>query len=170
MDRLGRFGSKFDADNAKSKRKYTHPMKQGIFEKEIFIKSDVASVIRVISNYDQHHKIHPLIEKVERAEQSPPGVQRFLITDRLRWGPLKFRVKYQADIVSVAGDTVHTEAYQSPNTYVTNISKVTPAQGGVILHETITMRAPALLFGYAFEQAQTAHEELLNRIKAFVEG
>jgi len=145
-------------------------MRQGTFEKQIFIKSDVSSVIGVISNYDQHHEIHPLIEKVERAGQSPPGVQRFFITDRLQWGPFKFRIKYQADIISVTGDTVHTQAYQSPNTYVTNISKVTPAQGGVILHETITMRAPALLFGYAFKQAQTAHEEMLKRIKAFLEG
>ncbi len=144
-------------------------MKQGIFEKEIFIKSDVASVIRVISNYDQHHKIHPLIEKVERAKQSPPGVQRFFITDRLQWGLFKFRIKYQADIISVTEDTIHTEAYQSPSTYVTNISKAAPAQGGVILHETITMRVPTLLFGYAFKQAQTAHEEMLKRIKAFLE-
>lgn len=145
-------------------------MKQGIFEKKIFIKSDVTSVIRVISNYDQHHKIHPLIEKAERADQSPAGVQRFFITDRLKWGPFKFRIKYQADIISVTADTVHTQAYQSPNTHVKNISRVTPAQGGVILQETITMRAPNLLFGYAFKQAQAAHEELLKRIKAFVES
>ncbi len=67
-------------------------------------------------------------------------------------------------------DTVHTEAYQSPNTFVENITKVTPAQNGVTLHETITLKAPDLLFNYAFGQAQTAHEEMLKRIRNFVEN
>jgi hypothetical protein len=144
-------------------------MKQGTFEKEIFIHATVPAVIAVISNYSQHDRIHPLIEKVERAQVSPPGVERFLITDNLQWGPFKFKIKYQADILSVTQDTVHTEAYQSPNTRVTNISTVKPSGDGVILHETITMRAPTLLFGYAFRQAQMAHEELLKHIKDFVE-
>jgi hypothetical protein len=144
-------------------------MKQGTFEKQIFIHANVPAVIAVISNYSLHDRIHPLIEKVERAENSPEGVERFFITDNLQWGPFKFRIKYQADIVSVTRDTVHTEAFQSPNTQVVNISKVTPSADGVILHETITMKAPDLLFSYAFKQAQAAHEELLKRIKEFVE-
>jgi hypothetical protein len=144
-------------------------MKQGTFEKQIFIRSDIPDVIAVISNYSLHDSIHPLIEKVERADNPPAGVERYFITDKLQWGPFKFRIKYQADIVSVTHDTVHTEAFQSPNTHVTNISKVTSSADGVILHETITMKAPDLLFDYAFKQAQAAHEELLKRIKDFVE-
>jgi hypothetical protein len=145
-------------------------MQQGTFEKEIYIHATVPAVIGVISNYSQHDMIHPLIEKVERGQVSPPGVERFFITDNLQWGPFKFKIKYQADIISVTQDTVHTEAQQSPNTQVTNVSKVTPSGEGVILHETITMKAPDLLFGYAFKQAQAAHEELLKRIRDFVES
>jgi hypothetical protein len=145
-------------------------MKQGIFEKEIHIQSDAATVIHLIADYSQHHKIHPLIEKVERAKEEPAGVRRYLITDRLEWGPFKFKIKYRADIIAVTEDTVHTEAYQSPRTFITNVTKVTPAGNGVRLHETITMRAPGLLFGYAFKQAQSAHEEMLKHIKAFVES
>ncbi len=145
-------------------------MKQGTFEKQIFIQSDVATVVEVVANYNQHHKIHPLIVNVEQAQNAPAGVQRFFITDQLQWGPFKFKIKYQADIVSVTADTIHTEAFQSPGTYITNITKVTPSQDGVILHETITLKAPDLLFGYAFQQAQTAHEEMLKRIKGFVES
>ena len=148
---------------------YNRLMKQGTFEKQIFIQSDVATVVGVVANYNQHHKIHPLIENVEQAQDAPAGIQRFIITDRLQWGPFKFKIKYRADIISVTEDTVHTEAYQSPNTFVENITKVTPAQNGVTLHETITLKAPDLLFGYAFGQAQTAHEEMLKRIKNFVE-
>ncbi len=124
----------------------------------------------VVANYNQHHKIHPLIVKVEQAQDAPAGVQRFFITDQLQWGPFKFKIKYRADIISVTQDTVHTEAFQSPGTYVTNITKVTPAQTGVTLHETITLKTPNLLFGYAFQQAQTAHEEMLKRIKRFIEA
>lgn len=144
-------------------------MKQGVFEKEIFIQSDAKTVVDLIADYSQHHKIHPLIEKVERAAEEPDGVRRYFITDNLQWGPFKFKIKYQADIISVTDDTVHTEAYQSPNTTITNITKIRPAQNGVILHETITLKAPDLLFGYAFGQAQIAHEEMLKRIKTFIE-
>lgn len=144
-------------------------MKQGTFEKEIFIRSDAATVIHAVADYSNHHKIHPLILKVERATDAPEGVRRYFITDSLQWGPFKFKIKYQADIIAVTEDTVHTEAYQSPNTHVTNVTKVTPKDDGVRLHETITMRAPDLLFGYAFKQAENAHEEMLKRIKDFVE-
>ena len=145
-------------------------MKQGTFEKEIFIRSDPATVINVIADYSNHHKIHPLIIKVERAKDEPDGVRRYFITDSLVWGPFKFKIKYRADIIAVTDDTVHTEAFQSPSTHVTNITKVTPKENGVRLHETITMKAPDLLFSYAFNQAAFAHEEMLKRIKAFVEG
>ena len=145
-------------------------MKQGTFEKEIFIQSDVETVIDVIADYSQHHKIHPLIIKVDSASEAPEGVKRYFITDSLQWGPFKFKIKYQADIISVTKDTVHTEAYQSPNTYVTNVTKITPKDDGVRLHETITMKAPDLLFGYAFKQAESAHDEMLKRIKTFVES
>jgi len=144
-------------------------MKQGTFEKQIFIQSDAKTVINVIADYSNHHKIHPLIIKVERAKEEPAGVRRYFITDSLQWGPFKFKIKYQADIISITEDTVHTEAYQSPNTFITNVTKVTRKDDGVILHETITMKSPDMLFGYAFKQAETAHEEMLKRIKKFVE-
>jgi hypothetical protein len=144
-------------------------MKQGSFEKEIFIQADPKTVVDLIADYSQHHKIHPLIEKVERAAEEPAGVRRYFITDNLQWGPFKFRIKYQADILSVTEDTVHTQAFQSPNTTVTNLTKIRPVQNGVILHETITMQAPNLLFAYAFQQAQNAHGEMLKRIKSFIE-
>ena len=144
-------------------------MKQGTFEKEIFIQSDAPTVINVIADYSNHHKIHPLIIKVERAKDEPANIRRYFITDSLQWGPFKFKIKYQADIIAVTGDTVHTEAFQSPGTTVTNVTKVTPKDNGVILHETITMKAPDMLFGYAFSQAKAAHAEMLERIKKFVE-
>ena len=145
-------------------------MKQGTFEKDIFIKSDPAPVINAIADYSNHHEIHPLIIKVERDQSAPDGIKRYFITDSLQWGPFKFKTTYRADIIKVTEDTVHTKAYPSLNTSVTNITTVTPKNDGVVLHETITVSTPDIFFGYVFKQAQTAHEEMLKRIKTFVEG
>jgi len=145
-------------------------MKQGTFEKEIFIQSDAKTVINVIADYSQHHKIHPLIIKVERAKDEPAGVRRYFITDSLQWGPFKFKTKYQADVIAVTGDIVHTEAYPSLKTSVTNLTRITPKDNGVVLHETITISTPNIFFSYVFKQAETAHDEMLKRIKKFVEG
>lgn len=144
-------------------------MKQGTFEKQVFIQAEAKKVMAIVSEFSQHHKVHPLIVNVEFAE-APAGVlQRYWITDQLKWGPFKFKIKYRADILSITMDTVHTEAYQSPGTYVDNVTTVRPAQDGVILHETVTLKAPDILFGYAFHQAETAHGEMLERIKVFAE-
>jgi len=145
-------------------------MKQGTFEKEIFIQSDARTVIDILADYGQHHKIHPLIVKVERAREQPAGVKRYFITDRLQWGPFNFKIKYQADIIAVTGDTIHTEAYPSLSTAVTNVTRIMPKEHGVVLHETITIKAPNILFNYIFKQAETAHEEMLQRIKNFMES
>jgi hypothetical protein len=146
-------------------------MKQGSFNKEIFIKSDIATVHKVVSEFSEHHKVHPLIVKVERATDMPEGVvRRYFITDSLLWGPFKFKIRYRADILSITSDSVHTEAYQSPGTYVDNLTKVIPHQDGVLLQETVTIKAPNPLFGYTFQQADIAHTEMLKRIKTFVEN
>ena len=145
-------------------------MKQGTFEKEIFIKSEVKTAIDLISDYSQHHNVHPLIVKVEQADNAPGVMRRYFITDSLQWGPFKFKIKYRADIIAVTEDTVHTQAFQSPNTFVENITKVVPAEGGITLHETITLKAPNRLFNYAFQQAQDAHGEMLQRIKRNLEA
>lgn len=145
-------------------------MKQGTFEKELFIQSDARTVMDVLADYSQHHKIHPLIVKVERAKNEPSGVKRYFITDGLQWGPFKFKIKYQADIIAVTGDTIHTEAHPSLGTSVTNVTRITPKENGVTLHETITISAPNILFDYIFKQAEAAHTEMLQRIKKFVEN
>ena len=145
-------------------------MKQDTFEKQIHIRSDVKTVLAAVSEFSQHHKIHPLIVKVEQAEVPEGVLRRYFITDQLQWGPLKFKIKYRADILSLTENEVHTEAYQSPNTFVDNITSVTPAEDGVLLKEKVTLKAPSLLFDYAFKQAEAAHGEMLLRLKKFIEA
>jgi hypothetical protein len=145
-------------------------MKQGSFEKEIFIRSDAQTVISVIADYSNHHKIHPLIVKVERAKHEPEGIHRYFITDIVKWGPFNLKIKYRADIISITATTIHTEAHPSYGVTITNVTKLTPKEDGVLLQETITVRAPGLLYGKTFTEAQAAHTEMLQRIKQFVEN
>lgn len=144
-------------------------MKQGTFEKQIFIQSDIKTVINAIADYSNHHKIHPLIVRVERAKDEPAGVRRYFITDIVTWGPFKLKIRYRADIISITDNSIHTEAHPSYGVTITNLTKVTPHEQGVILHETITINAPIILFGKTFTEAQAAHEEMLKRIKNFIE-
>lgn len=144
-------------------------MKQGAFEKEIFIQSDGQTVIDIIADYRNHHKIHPLVIKVERSKDEPAGVRHYFITDSPKWGPFKFKTTYQADVIAVTGDIVHAEAYPSLGVSVTNVTSITPKEHGVVLHETITITTPNIFFNYVLNQAKTVHEEMLKCIKTFVE-
>lgn len=145
-------------------------MKQGTFEKEIFILSDAKTVLDLLADFSHHHEIHPLIEKVEQDAKAPAGIRRYFITDSLKWGVFKFKVKYRVDIISITENSIYAEAYPSLATTITNQTTVTPSQNGVILHETVTLQAPDLLFGYAFQQAKFSHEEMFKRIKTFIES
>ncbi|HVF26232.1 MAG TPA: SRPBCC family protein [Anaerolineales bacterium] len=144
-------------------------MKTRTFEKEIFIQSDAATVIDVLVDYSQYPKFHPLITKVEHTTDESAGVKRFIITNGVKWGPFKFKTRHRADIISVTEETVHIKMYQPPSTFITNLTKITPQDSGVLLHETITMRAPDMFFEYVFQQAKAAHAGMLERIKGFVE-
>ena len=146
-------------------------MRIGSFKNEIFIRAEVATVMNVVSDYSQQQIFHPLIIKVVQATTIPAGIlKRYFITDQLRWGPFKFKIRYRADILSATADTVYAEAYQFPATHISLISEVKPAKDGILLHETFTLKAPKLFFDYAFRQAQISHAETLHRIKEYVEG
>ena len=145
-------------------------MKQGTFELSIFIRSNLETTLGLVSEFSLHHNFHPLIVKVDQIANPPAGVlKRYFITDQLQWGMFRFKIRYRADILSITANAVHTEAYQSPGTTVDNLTTVTPSDGGVTLHERVILTAPDLLFGYAFGQAKTAHSEMLQKIKAYLE-
>lgn len=145
-------------------------MKQGSFELEIHIERQPKDVLALVSNYNLHTAIHPLILSVKQIDTPPGMIGRYLITDRLPFGPFRFKIEYRADIVRVSDEEVYTEAYQSPGTYVNNLTRVTPQDGGARLQETVTLKAPDVLFGYAFNQARNAHREMLGRIKRYMEN
>jgi hypothetical protein len=145
-------------------------MKEGSFELDIHIERQPKDILALVSNYNLHTMIHPLILSVKQVDAPAGIIGRYLITDQLQIGLLKFKIEYRADIVRVTDEEVYTEAYQAPRTHIHNLTRVTPEAGGARLKETITLKAPDLLFSYAFNQAQSAHKEMLGRIKQFMEN
>ncbi len=145
-------------------------MREGVFEESIHIEAPPERVLALVSEFSEHHRVHPLIIKVEPGTPPQGVLKRYFITDQLQWGPLRFKIVYRADILDVGPGHVHTQAYQSPKTTVDNFTTVTPEGSGTRLSERVTLRAPTPLFGYAFSQAQAAHREMLARIKHALEA
>jgi hypothetical protein len=145
-------------------------MKRGDFTCEIFINAPRDKVIELATSFEHHDTLHPLIVKVEELTPEPPLLRRFLITDQLAMVPFRFKIKYRADVLKLTLDEAHTEAWQSLGVHVISLMTFTEKNGGTFLREEYTVEAPNLLFGYTFNQAKTAHEALLQRIKLTAEG
>ncbi|MGA7193445.1 MAG: hypothetical protein WBW94_07405 [Anaerolineales bacterium] len=145
-------------------------MKQGTFEHEIYIEAKPQDIVSFLVEHTNHPRFHPLIIDVKEVA-APQGVlRRFMITDQLIWGPLHFKINYRADVLKATDNEMLTEAFQSPETYVTNHSTFTVQGTGTLMHETITLKSPDLLFNYAFNQAKSSHGELVEGLKKVIES
>lgn len=144
-------------------------MTRGSFENEIWINAPRVNVMELLSSFSQHTRLHPLIVRVAELPAAPPVLKRYQITDQLALGPFKFQINYRADIFKITLEEVYTEAFQSPGVQVINHSFLTPVEQGTQVREEVTIVAPALLFGYTFQQAQAAHKTLLAQLKEVLE-
>ena len=145
-------------------------MKQGTFEHEIYIAAKPKDIVAFLVEHTNHPRFHPLIIAVKEVPAPQNILRRFMITDQLVWGPIHFKINYRADVLEATDNEMLTEAYQSPNTYVTNHSTFTAQGTGTLMHETITLKAPDLLFNYAFGQAKSSHGELVEELKKVIES
>jgi hypothetical protein len=141
--------------------------RQGSFRYEVrAAHADPDEAVALLSDYTRHTELHPLIVGVTPAT-APDGVlRRYLITDRLAFGPLRFPITYTADVLRADRERVVTLARQKPGTTVRNDTRLTVADGELIADVEITMTAPTPLFGFAFRQAQAAHAALAEKLRA----
>lgn len=144
-------------------------MKTDTFTYHISALCPREKALSLLSEFSQHSRLHPLIEKVEQAAPPPGVLRRYWITDRLQWGSFSFRVRYRADILSISPEEILTEAYQQPGTSVHNRTLLREANGRTEIEVEIRLSAPNLLFGYAFSQARAAHLEMAQRIQQALE-
>jgi hypothetical protein len=114
--------------------------------------------------------LHPLIVRVRPRPPAPGVLRSQLVTDRLAWGPFRFRVTYQADTLRIGVDEVVLVARQWPGTTLHNHTRLTREPDGLVRVDVeITLSAPAPLFRYAFRQARAAHLTLASRLPAALE-
>ena len=144
-------------------------MTQRNFEHEVFIRSDARTVLHSVTDMNQSLLIHPLIVKVEEVPPSDGALKRYIITDSLKWGPFKFKLKYRVDVIEIAENHARLIAIPSSWMKIESLMQVTPCEGGVILKESYVMHAPSLVFDYSFKQAQDSHRISFQNLKAFLE-
>ena len=137
----------------------------GTFRYHVEAGTDRAAAVSVFSDFFRHAGLHPFIVAVREETPAPAGcVRRFRIDDRIPWGPVHLPITYVADVVSVTDDRVVTVARQRPATTLHIVTELREAGAALRADVEITMTAPALLFRYAFRQAQRAHAELAPKL------
>ena len=149
-------------------------MKEAKFEQQLFIEAPVETCFRFLSDIDKQTQLHPLIVAVRELDRgrSPHG-ERYLVwevTDRLSLLGLAFKVKYQTKMTLSDAPSIAHEARQAMRIVVFARTTFQPQGTGTLVQETVTVRAPGLLFGFTARQAQLAHKKMLVNLKALLEG
>jgi hypothetical protein len=140
--------------------------RSGTFNYTIEAPGDAATAVALLSDPRRNGELHPLIQSVVEVHAQPGAIATYRITDLLPVGPLRLRIVYEADVITITETDVVTVARQRPATTVHNVTRVATTPNGVTVDVSITLTAPTPLFGYAFRTARTAHLELGERISA----
>lgn len=145
--------------------------KQDVFQYTVQARCGRDEAVRLLTDLSAQADLHPLIVRVRPRPPRAGALYSFTISDRLAWGPFRFRTSYQADVLSASEDEVVTVARQWPNTTVRNHARLSSGPDGVTTIDVqITLAAPGPLFAYAFRQARTAHLALAARIRHHLDG
>ena len=147
-------------------------MAERSFEQSIEIRVAPAVAHAFLADLHNHRELHPLIERIEDLPPDPrrPAVRRYRVIDRMRLGPLSFRIAYVAELKTVPPDEIAAAAWQTPRIEVRTRYRVTASPaGGTLVHEDVLLKAPLLLVGYAHRQAEAAHRETFAKLKVLLE-
>jgi hypothetical protein len=144
-------------------------MREGQWEYAVTARCSLADAVSIMCDVERLGEVHPLVTKVVPIEPAALALRSYAVTDKLTWGPIRFPITYRADVISVSELEVVTAAHQKPRTtlWITSEFQV----DGELVHigVTVKLRAPSLLFGYAYRTGMAAHLELAQRIKAVLE-
>jgi hypothetical protein len=91
---------------------------------------------------------HPLAVRTEELPTTTDVLRRTAVTSRLRLGPFRWHITYQADVLTVADDHVVTVAYQRPRTTLVNDARFAAEPDGItIISVDISYESPRPLSG-----------------------
>ncbi len=144
-------------------------MREGTWDYEVTARCALADAVALLSDVERQGELHPLITKVEAVPPVPGALKSYAVTDRLRWGPVRFRITYHADVLAVSDKEVVTVARQRPRTTLRSTVRFHPEGDTVRIAVTVVLRAPTPLFAYAYRTGRAAHLELAERIRTLLE-
>ncbi len=147
-------------------------MPEATFELSAEIAAEPARVHAFLADLHQLQVLHPLIVAIEELPARPerPAAQRFRVTDRFAFGPLRFRSRYVAELEAVSESEVIGRAWQSPGITLEAHYHVAPGPAGTRLTERTRIAAPPLLFGFARRQGEAAHRATLENLERHFEA
>lgn len=145
-------------------------MRQGGFRYDVHARCQLPEAVALMADVPRLAAIHPLAVEARELQPPPGALCSTAITSRLALGPVRFRITYQADVLSVSEDEVVTVARQRPATILRNHTRLRPDGDTVHIQVEISYESPHLLFPYGFRQAQYAHRGLAQGIKRVLEG
>jgi len=142
------------------------------FEQSIDIAVPPKVVHSFLGNLHHYRSLHPFIERVEdlAPTREHPDAHRYRVTDRLRFGPFRYRFAYVAELEASSSTEVRGTAWQEPGIEVHTRYRVAPVDRGTRLHEDASIRAPRLLLRFVRRQAEAAHRETLAKLKERLEA
>ena len=145
-------------------------MRTGSFTYGVRARCSTEAARDLLSDVTRQGELHPLILEVRELPPVPGALRSYAITDRLSFGPVRFRITYYADTLSVSDHQIVTVARQRPATSLRNTVRLTEVGDGTVdIAVTIELTAPTLLYGVALRTGRTAHLELAQRIKTVLE-
>jgi hypothetical protein len=128
------------------------------------------AAMALLSDITRQGELHPLISQVEELSPVDGALRSYAVTDNLRLGPVRFRITYHADTLSISGSEIVTVARQRPRTTIRNRTTIVPTAEGVHVHVDVTLTTPTPLFSYAFREGRKAHLQLAGRIRDVLES
>jgi hypothetical protein len=144
-------------------------VREGSWEYGLTARCALADAVSLMADVERLGEVHPLIVKVVEVERMPTAMRSYAVTDRLQWGPFRFPITYHADVISVSDLEVVTTARQRPKTTLWITSQFQVEGDLVHIAVSVRMRAPSLLFPYAYRTGKAAHLELAGRLREVLE-
>jgi hypothetical protein len=129
----------------------------------------LADAVSLMADIERLGEVHPLVTKVVTLSPAAGALRSYAVTDKLRLGPVRFPVTYRADVISVSDLEVVTAAQQRPRTTLWITSQFQVEGEQVFIAVTVVLRAPRMLFPYAYRIGKSAHLQLAQRIREVLE-
>lgn len=135
------------------------------FINELVIDAPPAKVLAAVADPVVFAHLNPLVVKVE-IDRRQPGY--YTVTDRFGRGRLSIKPRYRAWMV-VVEDGIDSAAWSFPRIRLRSQWRFLPHDDGTLARETVDITMPSPVASYVLRTARSAHQELLQRLKAHVE-